>query len=432
MAILKFLNEEKENPYLVSELFIKDVVESLHLDESKSIEAASLYKSNVSKILESFSINESILVNGEVQSGKTNNLIVAASSLNETDNYQMIIYLTGRLNDINDQNHERFFDIFDKHRENYLVTKLVSHKDIKEDTVEEMRKGKTLVVNMLKESWRMKELISFVKKYNTSFLLINDEGDDASLTKTNIELFKEIRNLNVNKKLLTITATPYNNLIHKYLYEDYVVLESSPYYTGVEKFEYEEVSSDDYVDSINEIIDGWFLTSISKENSQLLVNVATQKDSHDEIYKVIESYVDQVIDINLSNLPFEAVDIADDVMHKGNIKILNGNNENISQGDRQIIIGGHKLSRGVTFKYLTQQLILSKQSEFNSSTLLQKARWCGYRNVDETKIFMNKELIEAFKEIKDLNKWVKDFNFHKDDFKKVFDNKKYKRIKVGK
>lgn len=64
-----------------------------------------------------------------------------------------------------------------------------------------------------------------------------------------------------------------------------------------------------------------------------------------------------------------------------------------------LIIGGYKISRGVTFDNLVIETILFKSNKFDST--LQRARWFGYRtfnNLMNLDIFMTRSVKESFNE----------------------------------
>jgi len=85
-----------------------------------------------------------------------------------------------------------------------------------------------------------------------------------------------------------------------------------------------------------------------------------------------------------------------------------------------IVVGGQKLSRGLTLEGLTITWFARTSKKPNYDTLLQMARWCGYRGAysDYIRIFMNEETVGHFQLITeverrlrtDLRKFTKDTN----------------------
>ncbi len=420
MAILRFLDEVDKNKNDIDEKMLKLVSEKLGLDEEGRFEAEELYRRNTNKLLKSLKRKNNILVNGEVQSGKTNNLIVTASSLNKNEKYDLIIYLTGRLNAINDQNHSRFFDIFKNDKENYFIAKVMNPKNIDEASVTLIKEGKTMLMNMLKINDKIEALIDFIESYKLSFILINDEGDDASLSEKGLKSFKRLSSL-PNKKIITITASPYENLMYENLYQDYIILESSSHYTGIDKFKYITVPDENQLEFI---INEWLEDSKYLEKSSLLLNSSISTNEHsklkDEVYRIIEYIMD--FDDGVKG------EIAGEIYSTAAVQLSNSEYEITDAHKRMIIIGGHNLSRGVTFQSLTHQLLISSSEQIKAATLIQRARWCGYRDAENTKVYLSANLKKAMRELVHLQKWTKKYKLGMRNYKKQFKEKEYKYI----
>ena len=71
-----------------------------------------------------------------------------------------------------------------------------------------------------------------------------------------------------------------------------------------------------------------------------------------------------------------------------------------------IVIGGHKLSRGLTLEGLTISWFARVSEQPNYDTLLQMARWCGYRSdfLDLIRIFMNEDTIQHYQFITEVER----------------------------
>jgi len=71
-----------------------------------------------------------------------------------------------------------------------------------------------------------------------------------------------------------------------------------------------------------------------------------------------------------------------------------------------IVVGGHKLARGLTLEGLTVSWFARASKKPNYDTLLQMARWCGYRGgySDYIRIFMNKETVVHFQLITEVER----------------------------
>ena len=67
---------------------------------------------------------------------------------------------------------------------------------------------------------------------------------------------------------------------------------------------------------------------------------------------------------------------------------------NDEQGLRAIVIGGNRLSRGLTLEGLTVSYFIRESKETNHDTLLQMGRWFGYRgdNTDLVRIYLTSRL----------------------------------------
>ena len=80
-----------------------------------------------------------------------------------------------------------------------------------------------------------------------------------------------------------------------------------------------------------------------------------------------------------------------------------------------VIIGGTLLSRGVTFKYLSTELILNSPdvSSFAIDTMMQRARWLGYRldKQEYMTVIMSDKIYNGYKEATEtfikFNKYLK-------------------------
>jgi hypothetical protein len=71
-----------------------------------------------------------------------------------------------------------------------------------------------------------------------------------------------------------------------------------------------------------------------------------------------------------------------------------------------IVVGGHKLARGLTLEGLTVSWFARASKKPNYDTLLQMARWCGFRGgySDYIRIFMNKETVVHFQLITEVER----------------------------
>ena len=74
-----------------------------------------------------------------------------------------------------------------------------------------------------------------------------------------------------------------------------------------------------------------------------------------------------------------------------------------------LVIGGSRLSRGLTLEYLTNTWFTRSAQTPNYDTMMQMARWCGYREdyLDLTRIDTTEVIIEYFKKILEVEEQVR-------------------------
>jgi hypothetical protein len=89
-----------------------------------------------------------------------------------------------------------------------------------------------------------------------------------------------------------------------------------------------------------------------------------------------------------------------------------------------ILIGGNMLDRGVTIPKLIVSFMLRDSSMPQADTLIQRARWLGYRdNLKYTKVYLTKNLAEKYEKLveheEDLSRRIKYFSDNFIDMKKL-------------
>ncbi len=406
-------------------------------DEKRKESFLSLLIDNTKLILNSILNvnNRSILINGEIQSGKTSNLISSIFTLNSIDKYDLIIYFTGRLNELNRQNSERFFNSF-KEDVNYIVDSVKDPSDIKGHTINATT-DKTLIYSIVKYSDKYDSLYKMIRDNKLKTLIINDEGDDSTLVGLSKKFNEDILQLCNNNKSITITATPFRNLIdYESQYDDYIVLRSPKEYSSIDKFNYINLSNLNKPNEENEShfiarsLDDWMGKIDDKKGNQFLINILNEKDEHKSILSFVKEFIESRIHLNKGKVS----DVAKKVSFDQSRLILNGDSgkmtiEDINKREEiTIIVGGMKLSRGITFEKLTGQLITSfSDNKIPAGTLLQKARWCGYRDESNTFIYMNDKLIRAFQELVALQEMTLNYKIG-NDYKSKFKEMNFKEI----
>ncbi|MDR2568057.1 MAG: Z1 domain-containing protein [Mycoplasmataceae bacterium] len=377
----------------------------------------------------------SILVIGQVQSGKTNYILREIENIYETyentcEGFTIIVF-GGTTTDLLKQTKERFekkgmniFSDYEMYFQNYSIYK----------------KNKVLLV-IMKEGSNFEKINNKLKYFNWNrrLFIFDDEADYFSISGNDGLIHETLTNLkDITKKsdgcFYSITATPFKNIefIRKNpeYYDKIIFLEPNKYYCGYEFFY--NLKSDIYLclednkqsKKINKsILVSFFIflydtylieKEFPNEKSEFLINIDSLTEKHDEIreelIKIIflsqnswPKVLEQVIKENAWKQKFKNKEIFVETW-KGmkrivntldiqqNIVISNGRTkENYISGSKKYIciIGGTKLSRGFTYKYLTTELIMNSGEKPQIDSLLQRARWFGYRRE-------NKEYVESF------------------------------------
>lgn len=386
-------------------------------------------------ILSKFNEKNSVILVGQVQSGKTNFVINLIHEALYGNNYQYdaIIYFTGMNNELNNQTLERLLSGKEKEFSNVVTTSEL-------DTIRNINK---LVIVSIKQITNSDNIKKFISSYSDSIkkiLIIDDESDYGAInTKSKEEtlnneaspVYKEIYDsmykLCVNSGgFLKLTATPFVNILTE---KDYYK-EKDPYlfsiptkedYTGVKffndnknKFWYTIIKDTQYepYDIENckiDVIKSFFIwiyksyllyqdKNVKNYNkSDLLINVSFKKKEHETLEKILSPYVwlnkkfklemqkflnDELGENLNENMIDDIYNFYSQIVIKDEIRLYKFNSEEKDRSIKNynIIIGGHLLSRGKSFDNLLCELIVIKEkSQLNYDSLLQKCRWFGYR-----------------------------------------------------
>lgn len=426
-----------------NEDIIEVILKSLKLPFGLEEESRTTFKNNSEALLNSIHSHENILVYGDVQSGKTNNLIALIDKYMEVNKVNVILYLTGRLNEINLQNYKRFKSILgNRPKFSVLPGMLENHEDVPIIEHNKISEGSTLILSALNRPNKVDEFIKMIESYNYSFLIVNDEADENNFSKKGLDNFKKIKKLfkQYGGKQISITASPYNNLTSD-IYDDYLVLETTGAYTGIDKFNIQAIDESEE-NLFKFLLVEWALSSFGKEQSQFLINLSVWKDDHkivnqkvkDALLFLTQPFVKEKI---LEEYPEDIARHINSMLVnvKVNNQIIISNSDNKdnlgrAQNGFYVIIGGNNLSRGVTFENIDLEFIEAKKG-INAGTLLQRARWCGYRNnLDNMKIFGNSYAIRGFKELERLNEITKKYDFGTDNYFEMVKDQNFKVIKI--
>ncbi|AHI53823.1 hypothetical protein SSABA_v1c04140 [Spiroplasma sabaudiense Ar-1343] len=460
---IKKMFEEQQNSKFKTQNYHNDHIFNFFKD-LKSDENIEFNFENIKRslTLDSFKDNKkTILLIGEVQSGKTRNMLKMLDYvLNEKD-YHDVFWICGTNNNLLSQSIKRLRDEENLDLHSYEIGYLEYLKS-KETPVTLKReielRDKVLAVS-LKNKLQLENLNRGITFADTlcserNLLIIDDECDFMSLSKdnnsneikANHKLLMSLLNNKVYKKTayVGVTATPYGNFNYersKDLFPEEVVLlnRSKTEYTGLNWFN--ERSKDIYINLNTEKTDeNQYTIDVAiinhahaiyknpKKFSEMLINIDLDILNHDiyssKVNKSLRNWIRlyennfQTFKIELNKclkiLNHPTKDIDTEVFYKiikeikkDEIFILNGDNSQNDkfQSGRQnaIIIGGVMVSRGYTFENLKTEIMINApkaENKVNIGVLLQRARWFGYRRESEKymRIILNSKIIKSYHE----------------------------------
>lgn len=373
-----------------------------------------------------------ILTIGQVQSGKTNFIINTTMEALDNYDYDCAIILGGTNNQLLKQTEKRFREIHN----DYLFFNLSNSKAMMKYMPE-----KKFIISCLKGSNALNKVKSFFKhdiNYH-NILIIDDESDYASIktkkTKAVYDVISWLHKKSKKSLLLSVTATPFANLMNEsWELDDIIQLSPSEGYTGIDFFMENRDCFRIIEDSSNQLIvedGGFWIDSIldhvmrvydyGENKSQFIINYKLDKDVHEELKNRILSAFKVISNVELSTVfPEDKYDLDKvlNILEKmyDNIIVMNNNYNETSnwKNTHSIIIGGHKISRGYTFENLiTTVMINEPKAEHAADTLMQRARWFGYRTANSMnnykdvykymKIYCTERTMYAYEECQVLN-----------------------------
>lgn len=441
----KYFGEKNNKKYL--NLLKKEWI----LEDKEFKNLTTLMKYNYKNVLDNFDERKSFLLYGDVQSGKTNNLIYIIVNLFDAQKIDLVIYLTGIENDLLTQNQERFFNKFEEINENDFI--VIQNKKLNPIEIEhDLKKGKKIIISSLKTNHRLKQIRELINKLSQkiNILILDDEADQASLSEKSLNIAKDyITKKNI--KYLSITASPFANLYYNHDFYDYFFsLQTSTEYMGIDDFWSNIIIKNKKEKSILFGLIKWADNTIKskKENSQLLINIFSKQIKHNQIYEYINSCIKLLSkDKNMMKIKHylnefqiqnneEKIQSFFSLVNYKNIVISNGtlHKKEIKNKGYEIIIGGIKLSRGITFHNLLTEIMLNMNDcgRIKAGTIIQRARWFGYRkkNIDNITIIMTPTIYNAYKEIKNLITMTKGYNLSNNNYKSLVKSSHYKHLEV--
>lgn len=407
------------------------------------------------------------LIVGHVQSGKTMNFLSVINSSLDYD-YKIIVILTSFEKELHIQTLDRLKEAFDiDENKNYLKIfnwqeeKLSPH-DLKKYVENDYINVIALLKNKTNE---ITDLLSAEYFRDKKVLIIDDEGDLGSMSHTDKEYSKTYKAieglLNVSNPLyLSVTATPQVHIVTSKMKslcpKRVFCIDPGEGYVGLEYF-MDPVQFDKTFVNIGELNkNGWigekiFIESILyylvieshliqknimnvKSNMNMLVHTDIKITRHEDYAKalteLINSYKKTLSNESSSFDKENLINSFKEVIKKYNLNIeMNDNlieglkfiikqticsevnqrnktnkiNDNLSS----ILVGSKKLERGITLDNLIVTFFTNRaKSKSSIDTLLQRARWFGYRTkvLDYIKIFTTENIANDFKYIAKHNR----------------------------
>lgn len=388
------------------------------------------------------------LLVGQVQSGKTR-AIERCISL-APNYYDAVIVFGGTNNLLNNQTQKRFkkSKIFSKQVEFFN-----SYRELSKVSSNAFWSKKIFPVIVILKAFDSLEKINDAFKdlilSNKRVLIIDDESDFASInnkkngTSKIHSLIQNLLTITNHYTLLEVTATPFANILNKN-YDNIYQLTPNPDYTGskffinnIQKYLIVNATKKKIIERDSTVwysLMFWLISTAFYEiesgkpqKSEFLINIDLTTPTHEQVKKSIIDFIKWLSDYprNLKEFEpaFKYFNIYDDirklVINKckeiikqlkrdsgESIVCLNSHEQNNYVSGKykySIVIGGTLISRGFTFEHLITELILNSPDEKPAlDTMLQRARWFGYRHgKDEMQkymtIFMNNKILETFK-----------------------------------
>ncbi len=413
---------------------------------------------------------KNILVMGHIQSGKTSFFLSLMAKM--FDSGSNICFLAAATNNfLKDQVIKRIKNTFKINIDIFESNNLNDSKILEKIYFNLKDQEKKTIIVGLKHQEHIKKINNFLKdtiNIKKPFF-IDDEGDQASFDnvtfKKESSIFFELKKLlleNSNLSFLSLTATPMphyfvnnnSNLKPKKIF----IIDLSNKYIGLDFYHnsinsykknvVEIISNDDYKKiknlkvrppSLEKSLLTYFIyaTFLHLKNgipskTSYLIHTHIKNDNHSILFNWINDIKNKFInEIDLKKLNKQILNIIQKnkfiniekenfnnlllliKKHILNSKIIilnQNNNKNKTKDLNNIYIGSNLVQRGVTFENLLVTYFANRNYDSNSNvdTVLQRARWFGYRDEYKfiTKIFLDET---SNKDFIDLQIGIKDF-----------------------
>lgn len=368
------------------------------------------------------------LIIGQVQSGKTK-FMIEQSEKALNGNFDAVIILGGTNNNLLKQTVNRFFEWFGK---NFHFI------EIKNTTFTSVPSGKSLITSV-KGGSSFAKLEKFLQNTNDKKILIfDDESDFGSINTSNSEkrssFNKSINNLYKFMDrgiLVSVTATPFADILsedsNQIKYS--LILEPNDEYTGSDYFEksdiYEIIDIPkgskmlDENDILSMLIDHVERVSTSGwKSSQILFNSSLGNTYHARDYSNVTSVLNKLLKMPINEImSVDNVEYTHKILKElsENVIVMDdseiNNQENFDEDKHSIVIGGALVSRGFTFKSLFTTVMVNEPfGKQAADTLLQRARWFGYRNELSKfmKVIVTRSIRESMTDCSRLLKYIQE------------------------
>ena len=388
------------------------------------------------------------LVIGKVQSGKTSNFISLAA-LAFDNGYNIVVVLGGTKKALVKQNTERIEASFNELSDDVIVLNTTEYKSLvtEESIVQFLENGQKVVIVLLKNTKHINHLKNSLFSNDTfinqSVLLIDDEGDEASLNTLvhkgkESAIYKSIKELiarTPRHSYVSVTATPQANLLIQAIDvlapEFGVLVDPEAGYCGLDVFHgIEETYTIPIPDNEQSLLDGVipdsFLNSLSmfivgaalrtirsngkSTKSSMLIHPSHRIVDLNQVGEIINDrlgkwrdmannptdiaaeYLYRILDDAYSCLiNQQGVTIRNSSVEQTVLKVIKTAKLHVVHGQSfesntdkfsnyNIYLGGNILGRGLTIKGLiTTYIIRTAKGKSNVDTVEQRARWFGYK-----------------------------------------------------
>lgn len=423
-----------------------------------------------------------MLLVGQVQSGKTNVIVGASALAMDNDYDIVIVFGGVNqllLSQTFERLKKPFYT--DEYNDLVIIDRNSLKQSAEVDSLSNMaaKYNTKFIIITMKESKNVQNLLSFLKNLYMSskkVLIIDDEADNASINvgirENKSLIYAQIGNIFSMISIgayIGVTATPYGNLISKKsedLYPDYVyALIPSSEYTGLDFFDSIKSTVYEVVENTKQdfswdktiyygvalfLVNSFIMNKITKKehSHELLINIDLNIKSFVDIRQSVRRFLKKVnarinninafYDIHelkialkkwtdsgdwIKDYEVEFIDYLryslKDINQKVMILADEDNFYESKKNGLNIIVGGSLVSRGFTFNNLLVEIILnSPEQKIPADTLLQRARWFGYRRASNRykymKIIMSPHIYNSFAEFIALQKcmfeYIEDVN----------------------